>query len=52
MRRNILIANVVLCFMASFCFGQEYKTVREARARRSTCRLGTMRPLKRRSKRL
>lgn len=32
MRRNILIANVVLCFVVSFCFGQEYKTVREARA--------------------
>lgn len=31
MRRYMLIANVVLCFTVSFCFGQEYKTVREAR---------------------
>lgn len=31
MRRNILIANVVLCFTVSYCFGQEYKSVREAR---------------------
>ncbi len=32
MRQNILIANVVLCFTVSLCFGQDYKSVREARA--------------------
>lgn len=31
MRRNILIATVVLCFTVSYGSGQEYKTVREAR---------------------
>ncbi len=32
MRRNILIANVLLGLTVSCCFGQEYKTLREARA--------------------
>lgn len=31
MRRNILIASVVVCFVVTYGLGQEYKTVREAR---------------------